>query len=102
MARSDGIESPSKALRKARQHVQVKGRPHQEANHHQVQDQDGGLANTMSHEALGPSQQSAGDQRDAHRDLNYEIQVWAITSMGTKESFHGAHFLTCSEPKRPN
>jgi len=102
MDRSDGIESPSKTLRKAGQHVQVKGRPHQETNHHQVQGQDSGLAKPMSNEALRPSQQSAGDQSDAHRDLNYEIQVWAITGMGTKESFHGAHFLTCAKPKGPN
>jgi hypothetical protein len=91
--RRDGVESFSKALWKTRQHVRIKGRPHQQVNHHQIQDQDDSLANAMRYETLGPSQERAEDQSNAHRDLNRKIQIRAITSMSAEKTFHSAHFL---------
>src|ERR1700732_2365442 len=102
MDRRDSVESFPKTLRKARQHVRVKRRPHQEVNNHQVQHQDDSLANTMCHETLVPSQERAKDQSNAHRDLNRNIQICAIASMGTEKTFHSAPFLTSAEPLRRN
>jgi hypothetical protein len=47
----------------------------------------------MRYEALGPNQERAEDQSNAHRDLNRKIQIRAISSMSTEKTFHGAHFL---------
>src|ERR1700719_4453729 len=100
MDRREGVESFYKTLLKARQHVGVKGRPHQQADHHQIQDQNNSLANTMCHEALVPSQERTKDQSNAHRDLNRKIQICAITSMSAEKTFHSAHFLTRAAPLR--
>src|ERR1700688_3158092 len=98
MDRRDGVESFSKTLRKARQHVGIKGRPHPQVDHHQIQDQDNRLANTMCHETLVPSQERTKDQSNAHRDLNRKIQISAIASMSAEKTSHDAHFLNCAEP----
>jgi hypothetical protein len=98
MDRRYGVESFSKTLWKARQHLRIKGRPHQQVDHHQIQDQDDSLANTMCHETLVPSQERAKGQSNTHRDLNRKIQICAIASMSAEKTFHSAHFLTCAEP----
>src|SRR5580658_10053954 len=102
MDRCDGVETLSKTLRKARQDVRVKGRPHQKVNHHQVQGQDDSLANAMCHETLGPCQERPEDQCYAHRDLNRKIQIRAKTSVSTEKTFHRAHFLIYAGPEHHN
>jgi hypothetical protein len=82
--------------------MRVKGRPHQGANHHEVQDQNHSLANPMGYEALGPSQICPNDQSDAHRDLNRKIQIRTKTGMTTKKTIHSALFLIYAGPRNPN
>jgi hypothetical protein len=95
----DSIESLSKMSRKARQHVRMQGWPHEGANNHQVQDQDGSLADTMCHEAFGASQQRTEDQSNAHRDLNRKIQIREKTGVSTEKTVHSAHFLKHAGPQ---
>src|ERR1700733_16209914 len=98
MDRRDGVESFSKTLRKVRQHARIKGRPHPQVNCHQIQTQDGSLANTVRHEMLVPSQERAKDQSNAHRDLNRKIQICAKASMSAEKTFPSANLLTRAEP----
>src|ERR1700756_4369585 len=102
MNRRDGVESFSKTLWKARQHLRIKGRPHQQVNHHQIQDQDNSLANTMCYEMPLPSKERTKGQSNTHRELNRKIQICAIASMSAEKTCHSAHFLTCAEPRRCN
>src|SRR3984957_13254659 len=102
MDRRDCVESFSKTLWKARQHVRIKVRTHQQVNHHIIQAQDNCLANTVCYEPLVPSQERTKDQSNAHRDLNRKIQICAIASMSTEKTAHSAHFLICAEPLHRN
>jgi hypothetical protein len=78
--------------------VRIKRRPHQQGDHHQIQNQDESLTNTVCPEMLVPSQERTKDQSNAHRDLNRKIQIREIASMSADKTFHSAHFLTRAEP----
>ena len=96
----DGVESFSKTLGKARPDVRIKGRPHQQVDHHQIQDQDNSLAKPVRQETLVPSQERAKYQSDAHRNLNRKIQIRVVASMSAEKTVHSAHFLIRAQPLR--
>src|SRR5258708_7915482 len=75
-------------FRKNRDHLTVKRRPHDKSDQYQIEEQHRGLTDTMRGVAFCAREESAEDQRYAHGQLGYEIEIRLDASARAEKLAH--------------
>ena len=75
-------------FRESRQDLTLKRRPHDKSDHDQIKEQHCGLTDTMRGVAFCACEESAADQRYAHGQLGYEIEIRLEAGARAKKPVH--------------